>query len=105
MTPHLSRDEGSDSYAGEVVCAAQTRVIICRDSLQWISQRRAPGQGPGPCQGQGQGQGQRSWRDQAYLTSRKPLEALWRSAVGAVPNQISDLPAHFPRKTIGNNHD
>ena len=95
MTPRQSRDEGSDRYAGEVVRAAQARVITCRDNLQWILQRRAPGQG----------QGQRRWRDQAYLTSRKPLEALWRSTVGAVPDQIRDLPAHFPRKTFGNRHD
>ena len=93
MMRGLSRDEGSDRYAGEVVRAAQTRVIICRDGLQWILQRCGPGQG------------QRRWLDQAYLTSRTPLEALWRSAVGAVPNQISDLPAHFPRKITGDRHD
>ena len=95
MMPGLSRDEGSDRYAGVVVRAAQTRVIICRDGLQWILQRCGPGQD----------QGQRRWLDQGYLTSRTPLEALWRSAVGAVPNQISDLPAHFPRKIKGNSRD
>ena len=93
MMRGLSRDDGSDRYAGEVVRVAQTRVIICRDGLQWILQRCGPGQA------------QRRWLDQGYFTTRTPLEALWRSAVGAVPNQISDLPAHFPRKITGDRHD
>lgn len=93
MTPRLSRNEGSDRYAGEVVRATHTRVIICRDGLQWILQRRSPGDG------------RRRWLDQAYLTSRKTLEAMWRSSVGAVPQQIRNLPARFPRQTRSNRHD
>ena len=93
MTPRQSRNEGSDRYAGDVVRAAQARVIICRDGLQWILQRRSPGEG------------KRRWVDQAYLTSRKPLEALWRSTIGAVPEQIRNLPAHFPRQKRSNRDD
>jgi hypothetical protein len=99
MTKHLYNEpEGSDGYSGEV-CRADTiigsyRIIVCRDGIQWIIQRRIlAAKSP-----------QRSyWCGVRYFRTRKALESIWFALTEEqVPAHIQSLPAHVAQRGQAN---
>lgn len=67
-----STRECSDYYAKIVQASGSYRVIVCRDDLQWILQRRRAGN-PGAG---------RAWHAIGYVTQPDTLERLWREKTG-----------------------
>lgn len=61
-SPSGQKQETSDNYAGVIaVLSDGWRVIICKDGIQWILQRRK------------KGGAQRPWRGQGYFRTRRAL--------------------------------
>lgn len=80
--------ESADDYRGEVFRAAGWRVVICRDRIQWIIQKRTRAGGA---------DGGR-WEAQHYLTTRESVLRLWRAATGLDGVELMVLlPERFKR--------
>lgn len=86
------RREGAEVYVGELfretTPAGIYRVVLCRDGMQWVMQRRSRGAGS-PAGGR--------WKAEAYVTRRDSLERLWRAATGTVAEEIRALPDRIQR--------
>ncbi|MFN3722863.1 MAG: hypothetical protein ACK4VZ_07465 [Paracoccaceae bacterium] len=93
-----STRENSGHYAEEI-CRSETangcfRVIVCRNGIQWIIQRKARAAG-GPHRAQ--------WRAMSYLKTRDTLARLWAASTGEnAPIQIQCLPARIMRRDQSN---
>ncbi|MES0861570.1 hypothetical protein ABLN87_04360 [Ruegeria sp. SCPT10] len=74
--------ECSDTYS-EIVCATDKyRVVVCKDTIQWIIQRRRPAKQPAG----------RAWNAIGYCATRHALLRLWRKHMGSVPTELAALP-------------
>jgi hypothetical protein len=72
-------NEASDSYDKVIAKDAQHRVIMCRDNIQWIIQRKQSDR----------------WRSESYCTTRTALIREWTYRVPdmfQLPPEISGLP-------------
>ncbi|KIC55086.1 MULTISPECIES: hypothetical protein [unclassified Leisingera] len=88
MTCELSHRESSESYCRVIARAQRFRVIICKDTIQWIIQYRI-----GDAE---RGAGSR-WRALSYHRSRSALIRLWHvKTKQPVPGEISNLPENIP---------
>ncbi len=67
-----STKECSDHYTKVLKVSGSYRVIVCRDDLQWILQRRRAGN-PGAG---------RAWQAIGYMTQSETLKRLWREKTG-----------------------
>lgn len=65
-TPKPDHREASDSNAREITRHGKHRVILCRDGIQWIIQRRAGKSGI-----------RAQWKALHYVTTRKALLRIW----------------------------
>ncbi len=81
------RRESSDFYAHSMLVEGDFRVVVCKDNIQWILQRRRRGN---PRAG-------RAWVSIGYCTCRESLERLWRGKTGCFHAAIRSLPERFPR--------
>lgn len=71
--------ETDDNYRGEVFRRGDHRVVLCRDGIQWIIQRRRKGAGE-------------RWKALGYCTTRKALIRLWTSYERALCDELTNLP-------------
>jgi len=86
----LNNREESQDYAGVVLSlGTDWRVIVCRDGIQWILQRRA-----------GLRHGRARWEARAYCATREGLKLRCREFAGA---SVADLVAVLP-STIKGGH-
>jgi hypothetical protein len=79
MTAPLEHRESADQYRAVIVCQCRHRVILCKDSIQWIMQRRGKLAGA-------------RWRAIGYFTTRAALARVWAACQGTVPPEIARLP-------------
>ena len=76
----LRHRESSDTYHAEIFRAGRYRVILCKDAIQWIIQRRDRLAGT-------------RWRGLSYCTCRDSLISVWREDMGLkVPPEMLALP-------------
>lgn len=88
MTCEISHRESSEHYCRVIARAQRFRVVICKDTIQWIIQYRIGGAE--------RGAGSR-WRALSYHRSRSALIRLWQvKTKQPVPEEISNLPANIP---------
>ena len=80
--------ECSDTYSRIVFATDKHRVIVCKDTFQWIIQRRRPAKQPA----------ERAWGALGYCVTRKALLRLWRKHTGSVPTELAALPKNFTRR-------
>lgn len=87
---HTDHRETSEHYRGEIHRSGDWRVIVCRDSIQWIIQRRTRARSPDGAR----------WEGRHYCTTGKALVRLWAASTGS-DGAILELvlPKHFPRAT------
>ena len=64
--------ESADDYHSVLLQSAKVRVIVCKDNLQWIIQRRA-----------GSRYGAPRWDSVSYCTSKEAVIRLYRGLMGA----------------------
>lgn len=79
MTAPLDRRETADNYRAVIVSKGKYRVILCKDGIQWILQRR-------------KGRDDRPWGGFGYYTTRKALMRAWRRLYGRISPEIARLP-------------
>lgn len=79
MTLHLDHRETSDTYRGELFRYGRNRVIICKDGIQWIVQRRKAGAGS-------------RWAAISYCVTRKALERVWAKECSEYAPEMTSLP-------------
>jgi hypothetical protein len=89
MNSPLDRRESSDTYFAEIVRDGPYRVILCRDGIQWIIQRRTTASG--------NASGDR-WVAEHYLTTRSALARLWQAKDGVVSPLLLALPERIQVK-------
>ena len=65
-----SKRERDETYHGVILTKGNWRVIICKDGLQWILQKRA------------KEVAQSRWRGDSYSQTRKALTRLWHAKTG-----------------------
>lgn len=75
----LDHRETADRYRGEIFRKGRFRVILCRDGIQWILQRKKGGAGA-------------RWQALGYFTTRKALTRLWTASTGEAAPEIARLP-------------
>ena len=81
--------ETQDSYHDEIFRTGRYRVILCKDAIQWIIQRR------------GRLAGTR-WRGLSYCTCRDSLISVWWEDMGLeVPPEMLALPEYARRHAHG----
>ncbi len=85
----LDRRESSDFYDNTTVVEGKLRVVVCKDNIQWIFQRRR----------HGNPRAERAWESIGYCTRRKSLERLWRRETGYIHEAIFSLPERFQRSS------
>jgi hypothetical protein len=84
-----SRCEGSEAYFRVIALCGNYRVILCKDAIQWIIQRRI--------RGRARGAGAR-WKACGYLTTKSALIRLWHAKTALpLPPEIENLPAKIIR--------
>ena len=71
--------ETEDNYRGEIFRRGEYRVILCKDGIQWIVQRRRKGAAA-------------RWLALGYCTTRAALARLWSTYYGEDAAEISALP-------------
>ena len=79
--------ETSETYKGELFRLGLYRVVVCREDLQWLYQRRRPTITAGGV----------AWNTLGYCANKTQLMRLHRSHSGSEAQAISDLPFHFKR--------
>lgn len=83
--------ESADGYSGEIHRLDRWRVVVCRDGIQYLLQRRRPGKA-------GVG-GQ--WDSVAYCVTQRALMRLWRQETGNAGEALERLPERAPLFTFG----
>ena len=86
-----NRREESDGYSGEIAQHGKHRVILCRDGIQWIIQRKG-----------GSRRGSVRWRSLSYCTTKKALLRLWATVEpdAAALQTLTALP-EYTREIVG----
>lgn len=74
--------ETADAYAAVIATWGGLRVVLCRDGLQWLVQRRKGGGA------------QRPWRSQHYCITRTALVRL--CAASDAPPAVIEVVEHLP---------
>ena len=72
--------ESPNEYHSVVVITPKHRVIVCRDSIQWIIQRK-----------RGKSLVGDAWRSFGYCTTRKALKRLWAAETGRTSATLAAL--------------
>ncbi len=80
--PDYSRWETHDQYRDVVVTDGVHRVILCRDAIQWIIQRRRGTVRPG----------QSAWDALSYCTTKSALVRLSEPLFDGIPPELAALP-------------
>lgn len=84
-----SRCEGSEAYYRVIALCGNYRVILCKDAIQWIIQRRI--------RGSARGAGAR-WKALRYLTTRSVLIRDWHELTALpLPPEIKNLASKITR--------
>lgn len=73
--------ESADHYRDVIFTGERFRVIVCRDGIQWIVQRRGPKTMAGA-----------RWRSHSYVTTRNALASVWQGHVGSELPCLHTLP-------------
>ena len=82
VTPPLDNRESSDRYRRELVRDGDWRLIVCRDQIQWIIQRKTRADSPaGP-----------RWVSIDYVTTQTALARLWPGSQTAGRGYVAALP-------------
>tara|TARA_R110002096_G_scaffold202892_1_gene387667 strand:- start:363 stop:674 length:312 start_codon:yes stop_codon:yes gene_type:complete len=91
LLPPTSHRERDDNFTGLVYQANNWRVIICKDSIQWIIQSKPRKTTRSD-----------AWKAVSYFVTRKALMRVWRGATGDSNGSIAlgKLP-----ERIGGGHD
>ena len=82
MTVPFSHREKDDCYKGEIARHGRFRVVICKDSLQWILQRQRGGP-------------EGRWVALGYCVTQNALSTLWTASTGGLAPELVNLPEHF----------
>ena len=88
MTIHLSHKETDDRYHAEFVRHDRFRVVVCKDQIQWIVQRKKSGAGG-------------RWQALGYFLTRDALIRLWTALDCPVGRDLIELPTVFRRGKHG----
>ena len=88
MTALLDRRETSDRYQGELFRDGDYRVVVCRDGIQWLLQRRKKSRAGA------------LWAAIGYLTTSKALTRAWTGKTGRVHPDMHRLPRVLKRRAI-----
>ncbi|MDW4548409.1 hypothetical protein R5H32_03485 [Defluviimonas sp. D31] len=88
MTARLDHRETADGYHGVIARRDGDRVILCRDGIQWILQKRMAPIG---------GRAAPRWRALGYFTTREALVRLWHAKTGAACEDLDALPERIKR--------
>ncbi|MGB3317134.1 MAG: hypothetical protein WBB85_22330 [Albidovulum sp.] len=68
----MDRREISDRYRGEIIRSGKWRIVICKDSYQWILQRLTRSESPDGVR----------WEGRHYFRQRDTAIRLWRKHTG-----------------------
>ena len=79
MNKSIDHHETSDTYWREFLRHERFRVIICKDNIQWILQRRKRGAGA-------------RWAALSYCVTREALSHVWTAHLGDLAPEIDLLP-------------
>ncbi len=71
IPPGVCNRESADEYPSVVTATSTHRVIVCKDGLQWIIQRK-----------RGKSLVGGAWRSISYCTTRRALIRLWTTETG-----------------------
>ncbi|PQV56579.1 hypothetical protein LX70_02151 [Defluviimonas denitrificans] len=88
MTALLDHRETADGYHGEIFRRGGFRVIVCKDGIQWILQRRKSDAGK---------RAGARWIALGYFLTRDGLARLWHRKTGASAPEIDALPDRITR--------
>ena len=89
FTNQGDRREASDSYRGEIYRAGDWRVVVCRDAIQLILQRRTRAASPDGAR----------WEGLHYFRRRDTALRLWRTIAGGEGSALASLlPERFTRQ-------
>lgn len=83
----FANHECHDDYQRVVVSAGGLRVAVCKYRLQWLFQRRRPGNPAGGA----------AWDTLGYCRERTSLIRLYRAEKQEVPPEVLALPRNFSR--------
>ena len=83
MTASLHHRETADGYWCEIFRHGSFRVILCKDGIQWILQRRKAAAGT---------RAGTRWTALAYCTTRAALQHAWTLLSGGEAKEIEALP-------------
>ena len=90
MVALLDHREASDCYQSELFRDGGHRVVVCRDSSQWIFQQKTRDGNPaGP-----------RWVGIGYFTTRKALTRAWPGKLGRIHPDLQRLPRDLKRRTV-----
>ncbi len=79
MNAPLDHRETAANYRAVITRKGKYRVILCRDGIQWILQRK-------------KGRDDRPWEGFGYFTTRAALMRDWERLHGQIPPEIARLP-------------
>jgi hypothetical protein len=85
--PNHSHRERDDAYCDVILERGNWRVIRCKDGIQWIVQKRAPGSSRSD-----------SWRGVSFHLHRDSLVREWRKVSGWDGLELMVLPQVFKRQ-------
>lgn len=91
MSAVFEHRETADGYLREIVRYGDYRVILCREGIQWILQRRMAPSG---------GRATARWRALGYFATRKALLRLWHAKTGAHCEELAALPTLLSRRAV-----
>ena len=87
--PGQSRCEGSEANYRVIALCGKYRIILCKDAIQWIIQRRI--------RGRARGAGAR-WKSLRYQTTKTVLIRDWHELTALpLPPEVENLPAKIIR--------
>ncbi len=87
--PGQSCCEGSEAYYRVIALCGNFRIILCKDAIQWIIQRRIR------CRGKGAGA---RWKALRYPTTKSVLIRDWHELTALpLPPEVENLPAKIIR--------
>lgn len=98
MTVTLSKHahcEWANDYARAILRSDKYRIVVCKDGIQWIIQKRA-----------GRRHGQPRWEGLAYCRSRSVLKRVWTGLQADLGchrswHMLDELPATFGGRRDG----
>lgn len=88
MTALLDHRETAGNYHGEVFRRGGYRVIVCRDRIQWILQKRRLKKSSGGAE----------WDALGYFVTREALARVYRTKTGGHAPEIDALPERITRR-------